>query len=223
MTNETIDTDAVVEPERQVYPDTNLIDWPSFVIEAMKRRRDYMAIAGGLPLLVVGIAALYLPVMFLPLAVIGAVVAGIAAAVYLAESSTRPVVVERYDESGDACQDHQSWWATDAATWPDKHKRTFNGKRVLWIDRLDDEAPPIPFNPWINPIPVPDEKTLPVTGSRVAAVRAKSGGASRILKYRTPTPGENFQQGLMVAVILGSFVAILMAANRIAEMMGFAV
>ncbi|KKK49055.1 hypothetical protein LCGC14_3138940, partial [marine sediment metagenome] len=205
-----------------LHDDTNLIPWPSFFFAALKRRRDF-AIYFALAIIVL-IAILYsfgylflVPTSVLVFAVIAAVVAD--------SKLTRPVVVYHHDSGGNVFEDHQKWWVEDAMTWPDEFKLDHSGKRVLWIDGLDTDNP-IAFNPWLAPVPSGEEDEkgeplIPVTGSRVAATRAKAKAVSKIMKYTDPTPGEKLRQGLMVGVLAIALIAILMAANRSAEIMGF--
>ena len=206
-------------------PDTNLIPWPAFLGRVVRQRPEYAALL----VLLVG-AAVYGAYLALPLLgglavlVLFAGSGGGAALVAFAANLqlTRPVVVYRPDSGGVAFEDHQRWWVSDALAWPDVYKREYLGKRVLWLDAMGGDV--IPFDPWIAPPPsaaVDGKITIPVTGTRVASVRAKMTSVAALIKYRPKSAGEQIQQGLMIAGIVGGLLAILLAGNRAAEIMGF--
>lgn len=205
-----------------LHPDTNLINWFYFPVVAMRRRIEYAAM-----LVIVMAAAVYLAISMLPL--IASVFAVFAAVVgvpviftaYLAKQLTTTAVIYRPDSSGEPCEDFQSWWIEDALTWPDAYKFDYNGSRVLFIDALDKDDLK-PFDPWISPPPGRDEKgKMAITGTRVASVRSQSAAVTRISKFRPVTRGQQIQQGLMVMAIGGSLLAIFMAADRVANVMGY--
>ncbi len=210
--------------DRKLGTDTNLIPWPNFFIESLKRRRDFTT--QMLVVFFVAVAALvmsgqlvFVPVAALCMAVVVSLVAD--------KKLTRPVVVYRKDDDGTVCQDHQKWWVEDAMLWPDESKVDHEGKRILWIDALEKNKP-IPFKPWLAPLPSTevDKRTggvmIPVTGSRVASVRAKMKSVSRIMKYTEPTAAAQMRTGLLVGALIVGMLAILMAVNRAADIMGFA-
>lgn len=208
----------------KLYPDTNLIPWPNFLISSMKRRRDL----GAMFLLsIVAVVAVALTVVYPAMGSLtvialftGVGVVSMGFAVLADRMLTRPVVVYRKDSAGQAFEDHQKWWAEDALKWPDIYKLAFNKKRVLWIDALDEKNL-LPFMPWIAPQPTSSaDGTLPVTGSRVASVVATSKAVAQIMKYKEPSPGEKVQQGLIAVIIIGSFIAMLMAGTTAIDMMG---
>jgi hypothetical protein len=106
--------------------------------------------------------------------------------------------------------------------WPDSHKMFHNGSRVLFIDALGEH--PIPLDLWIKPPPsaLEGKGKIPVTGTRVASIKAKERSAARVLKYREADAGEKFQQGLFAGVIVICLIATLMAADRVAVLYGYA-
>jgi len=209
----------------KLFPDTSLIPWPAFIKLAYQRRKDLAVMFGLAALIAAGVVS---PIVTGLVGVSGGLLAGVAsvgaiavgAVMYADPATTKSVVVFRRDSSGEVTEDHQRWWIADANTWPDKYKKNYNGARVLFIDALGEK--PIPFDPWINPAPVATNDKLSVTGTRVAAIKAKQRSASRILKYREAEPGEKFQQGLFAMVIVACLVATLMAADRVAQMYGYA-
>ncbi len=209
---------------RKLGTDTNLIPWPNFFVESLKRRRDFAT--QMLLVFFVAVAALvmsgqlvFLPVVSICMAVVVSLVAD--------KKLTRPVVVYRKDDDGNVCEDHQKWWVEDAMLWPDESKVDHQGKRVLWIDALNNENP-FAFKAWLAPLPSTeiDKNTggtlIPVTGSRVASVRAKMKSVSRIMKYTEPTAAAQMRTGLLVGALIVGMLAILMAVNRAADIMGFA-
>ena len=209
--------------EFKLHQDTNLIPWHSFFFACLKRRRDF---ALYFVLGIIAVAAVLFSFGYLFLAPVSMVVVAVMATMIGDSKLTRPVVVYHPDSGGNIFQDHQKWWVEDAMTWPDEFKLDHIGKRVLWIDGIDPMNP-IAFNPWLAPIPSGEEDEkgiplIPVTGSRVAATKAKAKAVSKIMKYTEPTPGEKVRQGLMAGVLAIALIAILMAANRSAEIMGFA-
>ncbi len=209
--------------ELKLHQDTNLIPWPSFLFAALKRR---VAFAMYFALATIALVAVLYWYGYLFLVPASVVVFAVIAAVIADSKLTRPVVVYHRDSGDNVFEDHQKWWVEDAMTWPDEFKLDHLGKRVLWINGIDTNNP-IVFNPWLAPIPSgeQDEKgepLIPVTGSRVAATRAKAKAVSKIMKYTEPTPGQQLRQGLMAGVLAIALIAILMAANRSAEIMGFA-
>lgn len=146
----------------------------------------------------------------------------VGAAMYADTATTRTVVVYRKDSAGLVIEDHQKWWIEDVMKWPDSYKMFYNGSRVLFIDGLGDK--PIPLDLWIKPSPsaLEGKGKMPVTGTRVAAIKAKQRSVASVLKYRERDPGEKFQQGLFAGVIVVSLIATLMAADRVAQMYGYA-
>lgn len=211
---------AVTKYDLELYEDTNLIAWPSFPLRAVKRHKEYgLMFAVFLPILIyVSIASLSGMVGFL--AVISVlVVAPFVFALMLDKLTTADVVVFRNDSSGLPCQDWQRWWIEDAVKWPDAYKHDFQGKRVLFIDGL--EGKPIDFDAWLaDPPKRSSDGKEPITGSRVAGERSTAKAIDRIAKFRPQTRGEQIQQGLMVGAIAVCMVAILMAADRVATVMG---
>ena len=142
--------------ELKLYPDTNLIPWPTFIVTAYKRRKS-MAIMFG----VIG-AALALFISTTAAGLVGWALAplifvlvfgliAIGAAMYADAASTKTVVVYRRDSAGQVTEDHQKWWTEDVMKWPDAHKMFHNGSRVLFIDALGED--PIPLDLWIKPPP----------------------------------------------------------------------
>ena len=146
----------------------------------------------------------------------------IGAAMYADAATTKTVVVYRKDSAGQVTEDHQKWWIEDVMKWPDSHKMFHNGSRVLFIDALGEH--PIPLDLWIKPPPsaLEGKGKIPVTGTRVASIKAKERSAARVLKYREADAGEKFQQGLFAGVIVVCLIATLMAADRVAQMYGYA-
>ncbi len=208
----------------ELHNDTNLIDWFHFPFVAMKRYKEYavgFVILMGAALLVSVDMLSGINAIFAIIIVMFVLPVGFTA--FLAKQVTTPVVVYRVDSSGEPCEDIQSWWNTDVMTWPDAFKFDFNGNRILFIDALDP-ADVKPFDPWIAPPPGRDENgKLPITGTRVASVRSQSKAVTRISKFRPPTRGQQIQQGLMVAVIGGSLIAMFMAGDRVSMIMGFGI
>ncbi len=207
----------------KLHQDTNLIPWPTFLIAALKRRTGF-AIYFALTIIAL-VAGLY-SFGYLFLVPASVLVCSVIATVIADSKLTRPVVVYHLDSGDNVFADHQKWWLEDAMTWPDEFKPDHMGTRVLWIDGIDKDNP-IAFHPWLAPAPSGEvdekgEPVVPVTGSMVAATRAMAKAVSKIMKYTEPTPGEKLRQGLMAAVLGVALIAILMAANRSAEIMGFA-
>ncbi len=212
--------------ELKLYPDTNLIPWPTFIVTAYKRRKS-MAIMFGvigacLALFISTTAAGIVGWSLAPLVfVLVAGVITVGTAMYADSAATKTVIVYRKDSAGLVIEDHQKWWIEDVMKWPDSHKMFYNGSRVLFIDALGDD--PIPLDLWIKPSPsaLEGKGKMPVTGTRVASIKAKERSAARVLKYRESDPGEKFQQGLFAGVIVVSLIATLMAADRVAQMYGY--
>lgn len=207
-------------PTLKLYPDTNLIPWPTFPFAAVKRNKEY-----GLMFAALLFSGIYVSVTAAPgiigfFSVIALITLGpVVFTLFLASRLTADVVVFRFDSSGWPCEDWQKWWNSDVLEWPDAYKFDFEGRRVLFIDGL--EKSPLNFDPWIAELPkrssAGDE---PITGSRVSGERATSKAIDRIAKFRPQTTGDQIQQGLMVGAIAVSMIAILMAADRVATVMG---
>ena len=213
-----------------LHEDTNLIPWPNFVGQCFKKRKDLAAMFIFAGILVTAGAVgggLMLSEAMMPLIVSGVVGFYCYGVGLLCDAwVTRPVVGYRMDSSGRVCQDHQKWWVEDALLWPDADKQSHNKKRVLWLDGFSSGRAgylPTAFNPWLAPLPVGSAPGLmPVTGTRVAAIKAKMRQVARVGRYREPDPKEKFAQGLLVGAIAACLVAVLMAANRATEMLGYA-
>ena len=208
-----------------IYDDTNLIPWPNFIGQSFKKRKDlaFMFILVGVLVAAGAVGGgLLLSETMMPMIVSGVVGFYCYGVGMLCDAwLTRPVVVYRMDSSGRVCQDHQKWWVEDALKWPDSDKPTHNKKRVLWVDAFSGD--PKAFNPWLAPLPVGSAPGLmPVTGTRVASIKAKMRQVARVGRYREADPKEKFAQGLLVGAIAACLVAVLMAANRATEMLGFA-
>ncbi len=208
-----------------LHDDTNLIPWPNFIGQCFKKRKDLAAMFIFAGILVTAGAVgggLMLSETMMPLIVSGVVGFYCYGVGTLCDAGlTRPGVFYRVDTRGRVCQDHQKWWVEDALKWPDADKQSHNKKLGLWLDGFSDD--PVAFNPWLAPLPVGSAPgMMPVTGTRVAAIKAKMRQVARVGRYREPDPKEKFAQGLLVGAIAACLVAVLMAANRATEMLGFA-
>lgn len=141
--------------------------------------------------------------------VLGVVGGLLVAVLYLKSTLVRPVfVLTRYGVDVPFL-DSQEWWCTDERMWPDSWRWRMKGKRVLFVNNLS--GTPERMDPWAGPMPAGNGTASP-TDLLQAQLEA---GAIKDTLMVEKTMSDTVRTGLLIAVIAGSFIAIMMAGDRL--------
>ena len=201
---------------------TDLIPWPEFLVAAVRRYPLNGALVIGLAVMLAGalwiFGPAYLPATILPgltIAVVGGVV--FIAAGPFANSATRSAYVIRSSKHGRPDVDHQKWWRSDFARFPDQYKVEIGGRRSIWLDCIDGKVRP--FDPWLASMPttILDGKSNlyihPISPAQVGGIEVIEKSTKRIAQHRESSEREALQQGAMAILTVVGLGAMFLAGQ----------
>jgi hypothetical protein len=192
---------------------TTGMSWFDFAFKLLNRDNFARALAVVCVIAGVGIGVAFMDIT--PAMPVTGAIAGILVAVLLLKSKhVRPAIVLLKDLDGRPYIDRQEWWREDELPWPDSWRWQHGGRRVLVVDAMNDE--PTQFDPWRGQMPAGNGAATPTD---LLQAQLESGAIKDSLAVEK-TMSEVVKVGLLVAIIGGAFIAIMMAADRMAVSLG---